>query len=309
MQTVGLLLFILSCSLSLALVALGLTALNRALGVVPLEILPLGIGLSLALLALKHGPSNATLTTSSVLPLDLLGVATLFLFHPLYVILRRRLGGESLSLMISFAIMTCWGQLMSIASESKPIHPGIPEWLKDHQSLDLKLAVIVVATVALIGAHFLLKMRGNMAALQLSMGDGRLLASFGVSSHICQQIVILGTIVVVTLGSLLYISLQQNFSFQNSYDIIVPAFAISLAQPRIRISSIIAVSVLLLGGIEGLTRLSASSTVRGYYQGVLFGAVVLMAVFWRVARQSGRLEALGRRSEFRVGQMAEDTHV
>ena len=308
MQITGLVILVLSCSLSLALVALGLAALNRALGVVPLEILPLGIGFSLALLALGHGSSTATLTTSSLLPLDLACTAALFLLHPLYVILRGRLGGESLTLMISFAMMTCWGQLMSTASESKSVHPRLPEWLSGHQSLGLKLTVIVVSIFTMVCAQFLLKFHGNLAALQLSMGDARLLTSFGITSRACQRIVLLGAMLLVTLGSLLYISLQENFSFQNSYDIVVPAFAISLAQQRIRLSSIAAVSVLLLAGIEWLTRLSASSTMREAYQGVLFGAVVLISLLWRLARKSGRWELFERRSEVRFRQIAEETH-
>lgn len=308
MQIVGLLILVASCSMSLALVALGLTALNRALGVVPLEILPIGIGFSLALLSFGHGSSTATLRTSSLMPLNLACTATLFLFHPLYVVLRGRLGGQSLTLMISFAMMTCWGQLMSIASESKSIHPRLPECLSDHQSLGLKLTVIGISLLTLVGTQSLLNFRGSLAALQLSMGDARLLTSFGLSSRNCQRIVLLGAMLLVTLGSLFYICLQENFSLQNSYDIIVPAFAISLAQQRIRLSSIAAISVLLLAGIEWLTRISASSTVREGYQSILFGAVVLVALLCRIATNSGRWGLFERRSGFRVRQMVEETH-
>lgn len=295
MQTLGLLLlFILSCSTSIALIALALVLLNRSLGVIPLEVLPFGIGFSLALLALGNNPA----LVRSLLPLVLACGAALFLSQPIYVALRRRFGGESLTLMLSFAIMTSWKEGMAIATGTSPVHHPFPEWMNAHQSLNLKLIVIVISVLALVGSHLLLNFRGNLAALQLSREDSRLLTSFGISSRKYQRKVLLAAMVLVVLGSLLYIGLQQSFSIEDSYDIIVPAFAISLAQQRVRLVTILCVSILLLAATEILTRFSTASTIRAGHQGILFGAVVLIALLFRLARQSGRWQSFERKSKF-----------
>jgi hypothetical protein len=127
------------------------------------------------------------------------------------------------------------------------------------------------------------------------MSDSRLLTTFGVSSLACQRIVLAISIFLITIGSLLYICLQQNFSFQNSYDIIVPAFAVSLSQTRIRPGSFALIAIFLLAGIECLTRFSAESTIREGHQAILFGGVVLFALIWRIAKFSGRSESIERR--------------
>jgi hypothetical protein len=219
----------------------------------------------------------------------------LFFLHPIYVLWRRRMGGESITLMISFAIMTCWIQCMSIRTESKSINPEFPDPLRAHQDLFIKGIVILASIAVLVLVYYLIRLDGRLAAMQLSMSDSRLLTTFGVSSFTCQQIVLAISIFLITIGSLFYICLQQNFSFQSSYDIIVPAFAVSLSQPRIRPGSFALISILLLAGIECLTRLSAESTIREGHQAILFGGVVLFALIWRIAKLSGRFASIERK--------------
>ena len=295
MQTFGLVMLIISSSLSIELVALGLSELSRCIGVVPLETLPGGIGFSLVLLSMGRTNSAATLSGSDLAPFVIGFTVILFLLHPLYVVWRRRMGGESISLMISFAIMTCWIQCMSIRTESKSISPEFPNSLRAHQDLYIKIFVILTSIALLSLICHLIRLDGRLAALQLSMSDSRLLTTFGVSSLACQRIVLAISIFLITIGSLLYICLQQNFSFQNSYDIIVPAFAVSLSQTRIRPGSFALIAIFLLAGIECLTRFSAESTIREGHQAILFGGVVLFALIWRIAKFSGRSESIERR--------------
>jgi hypothetical protein len=300
MQALELALLIVSSALSLSLISLGLSAVVRCIGVSPLETLPLGIGVSLGLLALCGSSSPSTLSAWDVLPSALGCAVLLFILHPLYVQWRLRLGGESIALMCSFALMTCWIQVMSICSDSKSINPSIPEFLRAKQSLGVKLIVIVVSLGVCFLAAQLGRHRGRLAALQLSLGDARLLTTFGISSSRYQRSVLAVSIALIVVGSLLYICLQQNFSLQNAYDIVVPAFAISLSQTRVRILTTVTISIVLLTGIELLTRLSAESTIREGHQAALYGAVVVITLVARLARLSGRTDLLRRKCRRRT---------
>ena len=308
MLTLELVLLILGSALALAVVSFGLTAVHRCLGIVPLEILPLGIASSLAALSLYAPISPSTLSGLTLLPC-IIGCAVLVvLLQPVYVRWRQRLGGESISLIFSFALMTCWIQIMSAATDSKSVTPHVPELLRVNQSMGLKVTDVCISLVVFILVSRISARRGNLAALQLSLGDSRLLTTFGISSSHCQRIV-LGIAALLTLtGSFLYISLQQNFSIQNSYDIIVPSFAISLAQTRIRVGLTVLTSILLLAGIECLTRLSAESTIRECHQALLFGAVVLIALISRVLRVSGRTGRWKRNWCAKLGTIQEVLH-
>jgi hypothetical protein len=308
MQAFALSLLIVSSALSLSVVSLGLSAIARCIGVVPLEVLPLGIGFSLGFLSLCGRSSPSTLSGEDVLPLVLCCAVLLFFLHPVYVQWRLRIGGESISLMFSFALMTCWIRAMSIATDSRSFSPNIPEFLRANQSLGLKLITTFVCLVVLATAAHLSTCRGRLAALQLSLGDSRLLSTFGLSSSFCQRVVLALSILFIVVGSMLYICLQQNFSFQNSYDIVVPAFAISLSQTRIRIPPIIAVSIILLAGIEYLTELSAESTIREGHQALLFGFVVVITLIARIASLSGRSELFKRRLQYRLHEVRRGSH-
>jgi len=308
MQVFELVLLIVSSALALSVVSLGLCATDRCIGVVPLEILPLGVGSSLGILSLLGTGSPSTLSGRDILPLAIGCAVLVFFLHPLYVEWRLRLGGESISLMFSFAVMTCWIQAMSISTDSKSINPIIPEFIRSNQSLNLKLIVIVVSLSVLFLAANLSRRHGALAALQLSLGDSRLLATFGLSSASCQRIVLAFSILLIAIGSMLYICLQQNFSIQNSYDIIVPAFAISLSQTRIRIPLIMTVSIILMTGIEYLTKVSAESTIREVHQASLFGLVVVIALVARLARLSGRVDTVKRQCQERFQAVLGGSH-
>jgi branched-subunit amino acid ABC-type transport system permease component len=294
MQTMGFLLLLVSSAFSISLVALGLSVVGRCLGVVPLEILPLGIGVSLACIALAGPKSPSTMSALDLLPLLCLCAAALFCMHPLYMEWRKRLGGESITLMFSFAIMSCWNQAMSISTEAKSISLSFPDVLEENDSRMLKIAVLAVALAVLSVLVLTTRRRGRVAALQLSLDDSNLLATFGISARRCQRLVIALSILLVTFGSALYICLQQNFSFQNSFDIIVPAFAISLSQIRLRVSSTILISLVLLSGIEYLTYLSPEATLREGNQAVLFAVIVTSTLAFRRGRASGRFASIER---------------
>ncbi len=303
----ALMLLIFSSALSLSVVALGLTAIGRCLGTVPLEILPFGIGLSLILISQSAATSTATLSGSDLLA-PILGCGiSVFGLHPFYVRWRLRLGGESMSLMFSFALMTFWLQVLSVASNSKSITPAIPEFLSSKEYLGLKVISIAASLLALTLAGIVGSLRGNLAALQLSLGDSRLLVSFGLRTYTCQLTVLVSGIIFTTVGSLIYICLQQNFSFQNSYDIIIPAFAISLTQTRIRIFHTVISALFLLSGIEFLTRVSSDATTRELHQAVLFGVIVVLVLGRRVLTASGILDLIERKfqSAIRVRREAQ----
>ena len=183
---------------------------------------------------------------------------------------------------------------MSISTEAKSISLSFPDVLEENDSRMLKIAVLAVALAVLSVLVLTTRRRGRVAALQLSLDDSNLLATFGISARRCQRLVIALSILLVTFGSALYICLQQNFSFQNSFDIIVPAFAISLSQIRLRVSSTILISLVLLSGIEYLTYLSPEATLREGNQAVLFAVIVTSTLAFRRGRASGRFASIER---------------
>ena len=280
-------LLVLSSALSLALVSFGLTLIERCIGVIPLEILPLGIAIALEGLSICSTSSPYTLAASNLVLPSLACLALLYMLHPVYVQWRRRLGGESRALMFSFTLMSCWIQLMQIRTDSKAFSLDLPDALRADQSRALKCLVSLVSITLLLAIGWLVNRKGKLAAVQLSRSDSRLLQSFGYSSLTCQRLVLGIALLLIVSGVGLYIALQDNFSVQSSYNIVIPAFAISLSQVRIRVVYTIIVSIVLLTGIEWLTSISSAETVRESHQSVMYGFVVLIALSFRLARTSG----------------------
>lgn len=283
-----------STSLAIATVALALFLLQRSNGIPLLEVIPLATGAAILLLSSMRHQSASTVNASTLL-IPIGGCAVFaFVLQPMYARWRLRIAGESTTLLLSFASMNFWLLLLSIATSARPAAIGLADskfvGTKEH----LELVVILIAVASLTAIMFYVKRRRLSAALQLAKDDYRLLESFGERAGQVRRHVLVVAAVVCTLGAVLFISLQEHFAVLNSYSILVPAFAISISQSRIRLMRLVAATFVLAACVQLLTQ-RTSELLRDFHQALLFAMFVMAGITARWATNTGTADRLHRR--------------
>ena len=269
-----------STALSVSIVAFGLVLLDRSQGVVQLEILPLATGLTIVMLSVFHSSSASTLhATTLVLPIFVCILLVVFL-QPLYLRWRLMIAGESTTLLLSFAAMNCCLLGMSIADDARSLPIGLADYRYVETKARLEVIVILLCMVVLVCTKILLHRSTLLPALQLSRDDHRLLSSFGKKPLHTQRIVLLIATVLCVVGTLLFGCLQDRLSINDTYAVLIPAFAIAISQSRIRLRSLVPIAVALIA-FESLLTSMSSELLRDFYQATLFSLIVLLGVLFR----------------------------
>ena len=231
---------------ALSVVAFALLVLQRTHGLVVLELFPASLAAGLITFSAAQSNRSPALLTSGdlLLPLaaNLIIIAVAARFYQQW---RHRVAGESTVLMISFCSMNFVLEAMRTFSEGHSASVGLAQSFP-HGKLGLETSVLAVSTAILISTTVLLKSRGTWAAAQLANRDWRLLLSFGHSAEAARRIILLLAVSLMAVGTVLYISLQESFAIQHSSAILIPAFALSLFQNRIKLPIFLGVAFVAL---------------------------------------------------------------
>jgi hypothetical protein len=262
-----------SLSTSIALVAMGLFLLQRSHGVAPLESLALAICLGMLVLsAIQPGSVSTVQSSQLLLPIAASGVL-LICAHRYYVRWRLRVAGESTTMILSFALLNCCLLIMSSTTGARSLAIGLSDTLLIQSKVRLEFVIICSALICLLVLTLLLKHKGRTAALQLAKDDYRLLETFGIKADAVRARVLGASILTCFLGALFYLSLQESFSVVNSYALIVPTFAIAIAQNRLSTIQMIISAFLLIGSVQLLTQFT-SELLRDFHQAIIFSLLV-----------------------------------
>ena len=288
------LLEIVSASLSISLLAYGLSLIQRSYGIVVLETLPFAIGCSLFFLDSLRPRSPSTLYAPALILPTLASLISIFVLQKWYSRWRLRVAGEPTALLLSFAIMNVWILYMSKASNGLSVPLGLEDFGIIRTKLRLEAIDISLSLLVIIATVLYLGRRGLMAAIKLAKDDHRLLTTFGHDANRVKRRVLYVSIGLCTIGTLLFVSLQDTFAVSNCFAVLIPAFAVAIAQNRIKAIHIAALSLLLGAGVQILT-LHTSELLRDVHTSLLFCVFVVGGVCIRKVNSTG-LAPLWRRS-------------
>lgn len=285
---------VLSLGIAISLVSLAFILLQRGHGIVLLEIVPAGVASSILAFSLLGGPSTATVSPITLLAPLAAVLAVLNLLSKCYRRWRLRVAGEPTVLMISFAFMNCILLLMANTTGGRSVVVSLSESCLFASKRALELCVSTIAFAVAIVVSLQLRGAGFLAAIQLAKDDSSFLSTFDFSAGKVRLYVLVLATALCFVGCALVVGLQENFSVAQADTILISAFGVAIFQSRIRIATLIPTALLLISAEHVLTSWT-SETLQRCHQGALFAGVVVTSIILRILRDRGTSDWLRRR--------------
>ena len=177
--------------------------------------------------------------------------------------------GEATTLVMSFALMTCLSLIANRLTEGKSIAVG-------DAVLGNALITALVGWATVIVIWRLSLTPEVQARIKLSRDNDPLLTTFGISGRKVRLLTLIGSCVLLSAGTFLYIAQQDYFAASNYSSYIIPVFAVAISQSSPNVWRISLVS-LLLTGIERYLRIWGEPTLIRAYQGGILVALIIIA--------------------------------
>ncbi len=263
-------------SLSVAFVALGLALSFRATGTFLLEHAVAALIISfVVLISLRGGRSGVSIPTLAAVAIISLLVGEC-LYH-LYYSWRSVRGGESSSLVTSYAVMNTLALLAERVTQGRSIQTR----------LELSgVALISCLALSLLIIWWMLRRSRLEAQVKLARDARGLLQSFGVSPRKVIFYTKLVSVALLTFGALGYLLTKENFSISRLELLLIPSFAVVLATVELSVLRITIFSAAIVICEYSMIYFLGNSVLVKVYQSGLFLVMVALPTL-RTEKKSG----------------------